>query len=71
MPIITDNTLRELATAVAEMREAQREYFRFRRNLGQCLALERKVDRLVADILDPPKPRTDDKQMALDFGGGF
>lgn len=69
---ITDNDrLRMLAATVAEMREAQREYFRTRRNLGHCMTLERKVDGLVSDILDPPKPKRDDQQMSLDFGGGF
>jgi len=61
----------ELAALVDQMRMAQREYFKAKRNLSECLTLERRVDAMVRDILNPRPERRDlPGQMSLDFGGG-
>lgn len=48
-------TITELARLVAEMRTAQRAYFRTRSesNLKAAKDLEAKVDRKIADLLEP------------------
>lgn len=47
----------ELASIVAEMREAQKEYFRTRSTgaLDRSKALEKKVDARVREILTPQR----------------
>lgn len=50
-------TLEELAFAVKEMRDLQNRYFRSAMNrnlLSEARSQERKVDRLVDEILNPP-----------------
>lgn len=51
-------TLEELARLVADMREAQKRYFRTKdvKFLNQSKDLERRVDKATADILNPPSP---------------
>lgn len=46
----------ELARLVKRCREHQRRYFRERtpQLLAECRDLERRVDRAVAEVLDPP-----------------
>lgn len=51
-------TREELARLVASMRAKQSEYFRDRNPslLNVCRDLERRVDRAIDEILNPPQP---------------
>jgi len=50
-------TLRELADLVAEMRHAQRDYFRTKSGaaLDRARTLERRVDRAITEVLKQPE----------------
>jgi hypothetical protein len=50
-------TVRELAKLVAEMRAAQRQYFRLKSTatLDESIRLERLVDRAVREVLEQPR----------------
>jgi hypothetical protein len=49
-------SVRELAKLVAEMRAAQRQYFRLKSSatLDESIRLEKFVDRTVRDVLERP-----------------
>ena len=53
-------TVEELASLVADMRAAQKSFFRQRSNsaLEESKRLEKRVDEAVADVLRPEKQRS-------------